>query len=44
LFEISNGNFDIQKNHINGSGDYVITAGVTKNGVLEKTDFEAKIF
>lgn len=44
LFESSNGNFDIQKEHINGKGFYVITAGLTENGILGKTDFEAKIF
>lgn len=44
LFESLNGNFDIQKVHINGIGDYVITAGLTENGVLGKTDVEAKIF
>ena len=44
LFESSNGNFDIQKNHINGKGEYVITAGLTDNGIMGKTDVEAKIF
>jgi hypothetical protein len=44
LFESSNGNFDIKKEHINGVGDYVITSGVTKNGILGKTDADAKIF
>lgn len=44
LFESSNGNFDIQKRHINDKGDYVITAGLTNNGILGKTDIEAKIF
>lgn len=44
LFESSNGNFDIQKKHINGKGNYVITAGLTDNGILGRTDIEAKIF
>jgi hypothetical protein len=44
LFESSNGNFDIQKGHINGNGEYVITAGLTNNGILGKTDIDAKIF
>ena len=44
LFESSNGDFDIQKNHINNRGDYVITSGLTNNGVLGKTDIKAKIF
>ena len=44
LFENSNGNFDIQKEHINGIGEYVITAGLTENGILGKTDISAKIF
>ncbi len=44
LFESSNGNFDIQKEHINNKGDIVITAGLTNNGILGKTDIEAKLF
>lgn len=44
LFESSNGNFDIQKEHINGKGDYVITAGLTNNGILGKTNVNAKVF
>jgi hypothetical protein len=44
LFESSNGNFDIQKEHINGNGEYVITAGLTNNGILGKTDIDAKTF
>ena len=38
IFDSSNGNFDIQKEHINGKGNYVITAGFTNNGILGKTD------
>lgn len=44
LFESSNGDFDIQKEHINGKGEYVITAGLTNNGILGKTTIKAKIF
>ena len=44
LFESYNGNFDIQKEHINGNGTFVITAGETNNGILGKTDVEARIF
>lgn len=44
LFDSSNGNFDIQKEHINGQGNYVITAGLTNNGILGKTNVKAKIF
>ncbi|MCI7429492.1 MAG: restriction endonuclease subunit S [Bacteroidales bacterium] len=44
LFESSNGDFDIQKNHINGKGEFVITAGLSHNGIFGKTDVPAKIF
>jgi len=44
LFDNENGDFDIQNKHINGKGDYVITAGLTNNGVLGKTDIKAKLF
>lgn len=44
MFSSSNGNFDIQKDHINGKGSYVVTAGLTDNGILGKTDVDAKIF
>lgn len=44
LFDSTNGNFDIQKNHINDLGNYVITSGLTDNGILGKTDISAKIF
>lgn len=44
MFTSSNGDFDIQKTHINGRGDYVITAGLTNNGILGKTDVTAKVF
>ena len=44
LFDSYNGNFDIQKKHINDMGEYVITAGVSNNGILGKSDIEAKVF
>ncbi len=44
LFESSNGDFDIQKKHINNKGEYVITAGLSNNGILGKTDIKARIF
>jgi hypothetical protein len=44
LFDSSNGNFDIKKEHINENGDYVITSGLTNNGILGKTNISAKIF
>ncbi|MCR8686398.1 restriction endonuclease subunit S [Campylobacter sp. 1569] len=44
LFESSNGNFDIQKKHINEKGDYVVTAGLTDYGILGKSDIPANIF
>ena len=44
LFESSNGDFDIQKKHINGVGNSVITAGFKNDGILGKTNVNAKIF
>ncbi len=44
LFSASSGDFDIQKTHINGQGDFVVTAGITDSGILGKTNVEAKIF
>ena len=44
LFNSLNGNFDIKKKHINGRGDYVVTAGLTNNGILGKSDVEARVF
>ncbi|MFT2775011.1 restriction endonuclease subunit S [Helicobacter pylori] len=44
LFEASNGDFDIQKRHINHKGEFVITAGLINNGVLGQSDIKAKIF
>lgn len=44
MFTSQNGDFDIQNTHINGKGEYVITAGLSNNGVLGKSDVIAKIF
>lgn len=44
MFDSSNGNFDIQKSHINDKGYFVVTAGETNNGILGKSDVEARIF
>ncbi|WP_120998242.1 restriction endonuclease subunit S [Helicobacter pylori] len=44
LFEASNGYFDIQKRHINHKGEFVITAGLSNNGVLGQSDIKAKVF
>lgn len=44
LFESENGDFDIQKEHIDNSGNIVITSGVTNNGILGKSSIPAKVF
>lgn len=44
LFDSYNGNFDIQKKHINGIGTLVITSGLANCGILGKTDVPAKVF
>ena len=44
LFDSSNGDFDIQKNHINNKGCFVVTAGLSNYGILGKSDIGAKIF
>ena len=44
IFDSATGDFDIQKKHIHDRGEYVITAGLTNNGVLGKSDIKAKIF
>ncbi|WP_324713600.1 restriction endonuclease subunit S [Helicobacter pylori] len=44
MFEASNGDFDIQKRHINHKGEFVITAGLSNNGVLGQSDIKAKVF
>lgn len=43
LFCAESGDFDIKKEHINGLGVDVVTAGETNDGVLGKTNIEAKI-
>lgn len=44
LFESENGDFDIQKEHIDNKGNFVITSGITNNGILGKSSIPAKIF
>ena len=44
LFSAESGDFDIKKEHINGLGVDVVTAGETENGILGKSDIAAKIF
>ena len=43
LFTSETGDFDIKKEHINGFGIDVVTAGETNNGILGKSNIEAKI-
>ena len=43
MFDSFSGDFDIQKEHVNSKGDYVITAGLNNNGILGRSDIEAKI-
>ena len=44
LFISENGNVDIQQKHINNKGIYVVSSGEQNNGIIGKTDLEAKIF
>ena len=44
LFSAESGDFDIKKDHINGLGIDVVTAGETGNGILGKSDVTAKVF
>lgn len=44
LFDSENGNIDIQQKHINGKGIYVVSSGEQNNGIIGKTDLEAKVF
>lgn len=44
MFTSQNGDFDIQKSHINNKGIYVVTAGLNNNGILGKSDIKAKVF
>ncbi len=36
--------FDIQKRHINHKGEFIITSGLSNNGVLGQSDIKAKVF
>lgn len=44
LFESENGDFDIQKTHLNNKGYSVVSSGIENCGIIGKTDIEAKIF
>ena len=44
MFDEQHGDVDLKQNHINEKGLPVITSGVNNNGVLGKTDIEAKVF
>lgn len=44
LFNSQNGDFDIQKKHLNGQGEYVVSSGELGCGIIGKTDIEARIF
>lgn len=44
MFTSSNGDYDIQKSHINDVGEFVVTAGLKNTGILGKTNVKAKIF
>ena len=43
LFDVLSGDTDIQKKHINGKGEFVITSGLNNNGILGRSDIRAKI-
>lgn len=43
LFTSQNGDTDIKQSDINGKGYMVISSGITNNGVIGRTDIEAKI-
>lgn len=42
FFIPSTGDTDIQKNHITGLGDFVVTSGADNYGIAGKSDVEAK--
>lgn len=44
MFESQNGDFDIQKSHLNNKGCLVVSSGLENAGVVGKTDIKAKIF
>lgn len=43
LFSSQTGDFDIQKKHINNKGIFVVSSGEQNNGIIGKTDVDAKI-
>lgn len=44
LFIAYNGDFDIQKKHLNNKGEIVVSAGEQNCGVIGKTNIKARIF
>ncbi len=44
LFNSSNGDFDIQKKHIEKEGSFVVSSGITNYGIIGRTKINAKIF
>lgn len=44
LFKSNTGDFDIQKKHISNKGEFVVSSGTTNNGIIGKTQVEAKVF
>lgn len=44
LFNSYSGNYDLQKDHINGRGTAVITSGIANYGILGMTDVPAMVF
>lgn len=44
LFNVDNGDVDIQNKDINGRGEYFINSGVTNFGIKGRTDRQAKTF
>jgi len=44
LFVSQSGNIDIQKAHINGKGNFVVSSGLENNGIIGESDIESKVF
>ncbi len=44
LFVSYNGDFDIQKTHLNNKGCFVVSSGEQDSGIIGKTDIPARIF
>lgn len=44
LFQSANGDRDIQKIHLNGKGEAVVSSGESNNGIVGKTDITARVF